>query len=160
MAVVIVKNVKLDIPREAAGLILELAASVVCDATPSSIGLKMGLYTNDIVVDEETVYTDFDIAANALGPVDLNPAADCTDSIEGPALNPDEWALTFDQRVFVNDTPPGPTTIYGVLVYQSSSLQLLGAIRFDEPANLPEDDDTLKVTAQLVLLPQVTAVLP
>jgi len=163
MAVIVSKSVVFDIPREGAMSILRYIPLSSCDATPATPGINFGLYTNDVVIDDETTLADLDVGTDALAPKAVaNGAGVCT-NLEGPALDPDEAAITFDQQIWTNATPPGPTTVYGCFVssdVDGVGQKLLGAIRFDEPVNLPEDDDVLKVTALLRLLPQITPVLP
>jgi len=162
MAIIVTKNVFFDMPREAVGNILTNMGQLACD-TPGAVTLiSLGVYTNDVVVDDETVLADLDEGTDALAPIPLNPLGVCTGNFEGPALNPDEWAFTVDMQVFTNGTPPGPMTVYGAYLKMNVDglgFLLAGAIRFDEPVPL-DDGDILKVSGQLIVLPQITPVLP
>jgi len=156
------KNVVFDIPREAAGAILQVLSQLACDDDPAPTSVAITPYLNDVVIDAETVIGDLVADDATLGPHSLsNGSGVCTD-VEGPALNPDEWAWIVDQQQWTLGADPGPNTVYGVFLQITGGgfgPILLGAIRFDEPVPMAVDD-ILKVTGQLVLRPQITPVLP
>jgi hypothetical protein len=153
------KTVDFDLPREACGNILKALASVACDATPDLLTITIGLYTNDVVPDDTTEYTDLTIAVSTITPIELADGEGSCQDLEGPALNPDEWQWIIDQQIF---TIAGgtPQTAFGAFLAVSTGgpTTLLGAKRFDVPWVGVEAADTLKLTAALVLLPQITPV--
>lgn len=159
---ILLRHLDYFIPREGAGSILSIMDKLICGgATPDVFSMFLGVYLNDLIPTETTTLADLTIDDASLGVIGLNGGGTCTDNIEGPSLNPDEWAFIFDQQTFTLGADPGPTTVYGAFIGWDSEGgdadpdQLVGIRRFDAPIVLATVGDILKLTGSLPLLPQM-----
>jgi len=152
------RHLDLMIPRQGAGQLLQQISCIACQGEdPLFSPLTIGLYLNDLIPTNDTLFTDLVHDDATLAPISLNPVGVCTGNMEGPSLNPDEWALIFDQQTWTLGADPGAVTVYGGYVMMDSCITdegLLGVGRFATPIPLAVDD-ILKLTAVLKLLGNV-----
>jgi len=159
---IVLKSVVFDIPRSGCEALLRTLQLTMCSDPPANAEILVGPYLNDVVPDAETVYGDLTFDDATMAPVAIADGEGVCSGVEGPALNPDEWALTADQHAFTLGADPGPVTAFGYAMICSipgHANMLLGAIKFDEAVPMVTGD-ILKVVGQLVLLPQITPALP
>jgi hypothetical protein len=157
---ILMRHVDLEIPREGAGQLLFMAFNSMCpDQAIAPECSLLGLYLNDLIPTCETVFADLTIDDATLTPVTLCTDGDCTDNVEGPSLNPDEWNLIFDQQVWTLGADPGPVVAYGAVLLSpfGTGTKILGIKRFPTPLALATGD-VVKLTATLPLLCNIAPV--
>jgi len=153
-----VESVKYDIPRQAAGLILDLVMDRICSDIPAQMDISLGLFQNDVVIAAATELTDLEAADfSGYAPVVMNDAGDCAGFVQGPDVGGDgEWRLITDQQTFLQTAATISNEIYGAYLWDTVGGRLLGAVRFeDAPLSMTAIDDAIKVMGELILLPQI-----
>jgi len=161
-----VENVRFWVPREAAYSLLALVKAQLCDgcadeAAPS-IAVTVDLVTNNVAVTEATTFADltFSEAGGGEGKVlnDETPPGYCVGMLEGPGLGGDgEWRLIMDQQIWTW-TSGDPESIFGVALWANIDGEdvIVGYAQLATgPAAFGEVGDIIKLTGELVLLPQV-----
>jgi len=160
MPSIFLESVEMRIPLQGTQLLLTDFLTLSCDATPAVRVYTMILFQNNIVPDANTAYGDL-VECDFTGyvDIDLNAAAVCTGNIQGPAQGSDDfWRMIFDQQEFLASGAAVPNSVYGVAIVDKANSLLLGVARFeDAPLTVDETGDSIKVSGELILLPQPVA---
>jgi len=147
------------IPREGAGLLLELAMSRVCSDAPTQMDLTLVLFQNDLTPVAETVYGDLVVADfSGYASILLNTAGDCTGFLQGPMTNGDgEWQLFLDQQNFEANAATVPNSVFGAAIVDVTGTRILAIKRFPNPPDVMDENlDVIKVSGAIVLEPQMS----
>jgi len=158
MSSVFSETVPFVIPREAAGLILELVMDRICSDAPTQMDITLVLFQNDLTPTESTVFADITVADfSGYSPILLNAAGDCAGFVQGPATGGDgEWRIFLDQQEFLATAATVPNSIFGAAMVDLVGSRILGIARFpDGPLTVDESGDVIKVAGPLILLPQI-----
>jgi len=156
-----VESVDYNIPREAAGLILDLVMSRICSDLVAQMDVSLGLFQNDATIAAGTALADLTPADfTGYAAIVLNDTGDCAGFVQGPATGGDgEWRLIQDQQEFTQTAATISNDIYGAYIWDTVGGRLLGAVRFDDaPLPMAEADSVIKVTGELILFPQIAGV--
>lgn len=163
------------IPREGAMVLLQDVRQAWCQGCPAGTGagtppasqpdrsLSLALVTNNPPLSAALVFADLVLSDDTGGvPVELNDQTPvvteyCTDSIEGPDIGVDgEWRLVIDQRIFTSaGDGTTPATVYAVALVDTDEELLIGYYAIEGGPAAFAEEDIIKVTGDLVLLPQI-----
>lgn len=169
------EHVQFVIPREGAHALLTLAKYALCMGCPEGVALgdpsattpiptlELMLVTNNPPISADLGIADLELSAAVGGEnKTLNREEEpdyCLDMIEGPAQGADtEWRLVIDQQIWNYASGTG-APIFAVALMVDDPTEgpmLLGyALLPGGPAAFTVFGDIIKLTADLVLLPQI-----
>lgn len=169
------EHVQFIIPREGAHALLTLAKYALCSGCPAGMGagdpsaappiptLELWLVTNNPPISSELGIADLELSLAVGGePITVNREEGpgyCEEMVEGPAQGADtEWRLVFDQQIWSYASGDGAPIFALALVVDdpTEGQMLLGyAVLPGGPAAFTVFGDIIKLTADLVLLPQI-----